>query len=450
VLARTERLPPHDVDAEEAVIGSLLVDGEAFDRIATFLSPQDFYRERNRWIYDACLSLYERNAAINQITVAHELSQRDRLEAAGGPAYLSHLISIVPTSVYIEHYAQIVHRTAMMRYLISAADQIAAIGYEGAADVDGALNKAEDVLFSLRRGQSPRDFVSLHDVLDQYFEEATPSTRAQAGPIPYVLTGFEKVDELLGGLQRSDMIVLAARPSLGKTSLALNIARNAALQQMARVAIFSVEMAKEQLAQRLLASESGVDMKRVRLGLCDEDEERRIVDATGRLSELPIYIDDTPILRVVEMRSKARRLHNEVGIDLIVVDYIQLLHGSTRTDNRVQEMSEISRALKELARELSVPLLAVSQLSRAVEMRSPHIPLLSDLRDSGTIEQDADVVMFIYRDDVYYDEEEWERRNPSKEYPKGIAEIIVSKHRNGPTGNRNLRFIDRTASFSSL
>ncbi len=445
-----EKLPPHDIEAEEAVIGSLLVDGEAIHKIATFLKPEDFYREKNLWVYEACFSLYERNEAIDQVTMAHELGRRGRLEAVGGAAYLSHLVSIVPTSVHIEHYAQTVHRLFLMRGMISASSQIAAIGYEAGPDIDAALGRAEDVLFRLRRGESRRDFLNIRQILDRYFEESELALPTMEGRM--VRTGFPALDEILGGLQRSNMIVLAARPSLGKTSLAFTIARNAAVEQKARVAIFSLEMAREQVVWRLLAGESGVDSKRLRLGQQTEAEERRIMEATGILSEAPMFIDDSPILRMVEMRSKARRLHFERGIDLVIVDYMQLIRGDGR-EGRVQEVSEISRSLKELARELDVPLIAVSQLSRAPEWRASHRPQLFDLRESGSIEQDADVVIFIYRDDVHYSKDEWLKLHPEKEaneYPKGIAEIIVAKHRNGPIGTVNLRFRERTVKFESL
>ncbi len=445
-----EKLPPHDIEAEEAVLGSLLIDGEAIHKIATFLKPEDFYREKNLWVYEACFSLYGRNEAIDQVTVAHELGRLARLEAAGGAAYLSHLVSMVPTSVHIEHYANTVHRLFLMRGLISASSQIAAIGYEAGPDIDVALGRAEDTLFRLRRGESRRDFLHIRQVLDRYFEESELVLPSMEGRV--VSTGFPALDEILGGLQRSNMIVLAARPSLGKTSLALTIARNAAVEQKARVAIFSLEMAREQLVWRLLAGESGVDSKRLRLGEQTEAEERRIMEATGVLSEAPIFIDDSPILRMVEMRSKARRLHFERGVDLVVVDYMQLIRGDGR-EGRVQEVSEISRSLKEIARELDVPLIAVSQLSRAPEWRASHRPQLFDLRESGSIEQDADVVIFIYRDDMQYSKDEWLKLHPDKEaneYPKGIADIIVAKHRNGPTGTVNLRFRERTVKFEGL
>lgn len=446
-----EKLPPNDIEAEEAVIGALLIDHQAIYEVSTFLKAQDFYREKNRWAYEACLALYDRSEAINQITVAHELSQKNRLEALGGSAYLSELVAGVPTSVDVKFYAQIVHRLGLMRRLISVGAQISASGYEASSDVDAVLDRAEDLLFGLRHGESHRDFVHIQDVLKQYLQGITPAAPGGDGHIGAVLTGFVELDEILGGgLQRSDMIVLAARPSLGKTSLALNIARNAAVRQKAHVAIFSLEMSRGQLVHRLLSSESGVDSKKVRLALYSQIEEEQIMDAVGALSEAPIYIDDSPMLRVVEMRSKARRLHSDRGIDLIIVDYLQLMRSSEPRANPVQQVTEISQALKALARELEVPVVAVSQLSRAVEQRTPHIPLLSDLRESGSIEQDADVVVFIYREDVYYSKEEWERVNPDKPYPKGVADIIIAKHRNGPLGKISLRFLDRTTRFVNL
>ena len=446
-----DKLPPHDIDAEEAVIGSLLIEGTAIYKIAVFLNQSDFHSEQNQWLYGACLSLDQRNEAINQITVAQELDRQNKLEACGGAAYLSHLISVVPTSLDIEHYAQIVYRLSVMRHLINAASQIAVIGYEANPDVDASLSRAEDILFRLRHGQTPRDFVHIRQVLDKYFE-AAPSPATEEGypeAIPYVLSGFTGLDEFLGGFQRSDLTIIAGRPSMGKTSLALNIARNAAVEQRACVALFSLESAREPVVLRLLSSESGVNLRQVRLGLHSEQDEKRIMDATGILSEAPIYIDDTPQLRIVEMRSKARRLHYERGINLIIVDYLQLMQGDGRGENRVQEISFVSRSLKGMARELNVPVLAISQLSRAVEWRASHKPQLFDLRESGSIEQDADVVMFIYREELYTPEEEWKRDHPDEAYPPP-AEIIIAKHRNGPTGQRNLRFIPKLTKFENI
>jgi len=453
-VVNSEKLPPHDINAEEAVIGSLLIDGSTIYKIATLLQPSDFYHEPNQWLYEACLSLYQRNEAINQITVAQELDRQGRLEPCGGVAYLSHLISIVPTSLDIEHYAQIVYRLSVSRRLISAAQQIGAIGQQADPDVDASLSKAEDVLYRLRHGQSPRDFVHIRQVLDKYFEDAdrsaTPGTAGYQEALSYTLSGFTGLDELLGGFQHSDLVIIGGRPSMGKTSLVLNIARNAAIEQGACVALFSLEMARDPVVWRLLSTESGVNLSRIRLGLHTEEEEKRIMEATGILSEAPIYIDDSPQLRVVEMRSKARRLYFERGINLIIIDYMQLMQGDGRMENRVQEVSYISRSLKALARELDVPVLAVSQLSRASEFRASHAPQLSDLRESGSIEQDADVVVFVNRDELHYPTREaWELVHPGEQYPPP-ADIIVAKHRNGPIGQISLRFVPRTARFENI
>ncbi len=448
----SEKLPPHDIDAEEAVSGSLLIDGTAIYKTSNRLQPSDFYSERNSLVYEACLSLLQRNEAINQITVAQELARQGKLETCGGAAYLSHLIANCPSSLDVEAYAEIVHRLSVMRGLIKAADQISAIGYQADADVDNSLNQAEDVLFKLRHGQSPRDFVHIRQVLDRYFETAPSETAEAEGylePTPYVLSGFTGLDEFLGGFQRSDLIILAGRPSMGKTSLALGIARNAAVGYGACVALFSLEMAREPVVLRLLSSEAEVNSRRLRFGLQTGEEERKVMEATGILSEAPIYIDDSPQLRVAEMRSKARRLYFDRGINLIIIDYLQLMQGDGRSENRVQEISLISRSLKALARELNVPVIAVSQLSRAVEWRASHRPQLSDLRESGSIEQDADIVLFIYRDDIYYNRDEWAAQHPDENYPPP-AEIIIAKHRNGPTGEIQLRFRHDLAKFQNI
>jgi replicative DNA helicase len=445
-----EQLPPHDAAAEESVIGSVLIDSEALTGVSGFLKPNDFYTERNRWCYTACLALLERGEAINQVTVAHELSLQDRLEATGGAAYLSHLVMVVPTSAHVEYYARIVQRTSVLRQIVRAGGEIAAIGYEGAADADMALSKAEDLLFRIRSGRGSGDFTHLREILDTYMEESAAIHGPEGRHLAPVPTGFTDLDKLLGGgLQRSDMVIVAARPSLGKSTLALNIARNAAAQG-AIVGVFSLEMGGDQLGMRLLASEAEVDSYNLRLGLISDADEHRLLDAIGLLSDLPLYIDDTPIQGIVEMRGKARRLQSERGLDLLIVDYLQLISGSGRVDYRVQEMGEISRSLKGLARDLDTPVLACSQLSRAVEQRPTHRPMLSDLRESGSIEQDADVVAFIYREDAYTSRDEWEQKNPTKDYPANIAEIIISKHRNGPQGMVPLYFRNNVVRFESL
>jgi replicative DNA helicase len=451
-----EKLPPHDIEAEEAVVASLLVDSEAIFKVAPIIQPQDFFREKNAWAYEACLSLWQRNETINQVTVAHELARRERLEELGGIAYLSQLVADLPTAIGVEHYAGIVKRDRIYRDLIRVVGDLSRMAYEGGPDLEGVLLKAENMILSLRGGERLRDFIHIKEVLDRYWEEAGAEGGVPSFLGGHVRTGFVELDTLLGGLKRSDLIVVAARPSFGKTSLVLSIARNAAKAQGAKVAVFSLEMAADQLAQRLLANESEVDSTRLRLGQHTEREEQRVMHALGLLGGLDIYVDDTPILSVMEMRGKAMRLHKERGLDLVIVDHLQLIHGPDRgrsSDNRVQEISFISRSLKELARELSVPVIACSQLSRAPEMRTPHIPMLSDLRESGSIEQDADVVAFIYREDVYLGRDQWLVQHPdapADAYPAGIAQIIVAKHRNGPTGTVHLRFRQRIAKFEDL
>ncbi len=446
-----EKLPPHDIEAEEAVIGSLIVDPDAIFKIVTFLAPEDFFDETYKVIYQACLSLHQRNEVINQITVAHELMRQNRLEQIGGAAYLSHLISITPTPLYVEHYARIISNAAAMRRLIAAAGQIAAIGYEAGADVESTLNKAIDILFQVGSKGAPTNLVLVRDVLSKYFEEVGQPPLGEK-QIPHILTGFAGLDELLGGLQRSDLVILAARPAVGKTSLALNIARNAAIEQKACVALFSLEMSRDTVVQRLLSSEAKVDSKDVRLGHFTEREERRIMDASGVLSEAPLYIDDAPQQRVMDIGSKAKRLHRERGIDLVIIDYLQLIQGDGKNEPRVQEMSNITRSIKGLARELNAPVLAVSQLSRAVEWRASHRPQLSDLRESGSIEQDADVVFFIHRESMYCEEEEWYRTHDVEKepYPRNEADILVEKHRNGPMGVVKLRFLPWFSRFDNV
>jgi replicative DNA helicase len=365
-------------------------------------------------------------------------------------AYLSHLISVTPTSAHSEHYANVVARTATMRKLIDVASRISAMGYQDTDDVDATLRQAEDALFTIRGPDSQRGFIPLRQIFDQYLEDqaafADPITD-NTGP---VMTGYSELDELLGGIQRSDLVILGARPSLGKSTLALNICVNAA-KNGSSVGIFSLEMSRDQLAMRILSAEAEIDSHRLRLNLVTEAQEQRITDAIGRLSDLPLYIDDTPFQSTIEMRSKSRRLSLEHGLDLLVVDYLQLIQGrSGRNDNRVQEISEISRSLKILARDLDIALVTCSQLSRGVEQRPSHRPMLSDLRDSGSIEQDADVVMFLHREDLYSDEESWTQQNPGRPYPRNIADLIVSKHRNGPTGEISLFFRDNWVRFDSL
>jgi replicative DNA helicase len=450
-VVTAEKLPPFDVEAEEAVIASVLVDEEAIGRVEGIVHAEDFYRDQNRWAFEACLALWERNEAINQVTLAHELSRREKLDDVGGLPYLSRIVADLATPIGVEHYAHIVRRDATYRALITAGSQIVQTAYQGGPDLDGAISRAENLVMGVRQSQRMGDLVPLRSLLDQFWE--TPGIDSVlAGTIGAIRSGFMDLDTLLGGFHRSDLVICAARPSVGKSSLLLNFARNAAVGQNARVAIFTIEMSGEQLAHRLLASEAGVDASRLRLGQMSEMEERRAMAATGELAGLEIYIDDSSVVTVPQLQTKLRRLAQQLGgVDLVLIDYLQLMHGSSRTrDNRVQEVSEISRGLKMLARDLDVPVIAAAQLSRAPEMRQPHIPMLSDLRESGSIEQDSDVVMFLYREDVYVTREEWAAREPVEPYPEGITRLIVAKHRNGPTGLVHLRFRNHLSRFEDL
>jgi replicative DNA helicase len=450
-----EKLPPYDIAAEEAVVASVMVDDEAVFRVAPLLRPEDFFIESNALIFDACLGLWNRNEPTSPILVAHELGVRGQLDAVGGLAYLTQLTTELPTAVGVEYYAGIVARDAVYRRLISAAGRIAQMAYEGGPDLESVLGRSESLLMALRAGQSAGEFQLLRDLLEKFLNDVG-AEQETADSIAYLRSGFSALDTYLGGMKRSDLIILAARPGLGKTSLALTVARNAAAAQQAHVAVFSLEMSADQLAVRLLSAESGVEQNRLLLlGHLREEEERRVMDAVGKLSSLDIYIDDTPGLTVADLRSRARRLVHQRGLNLIIVDYLQLMHSglSMGQENRVQEISHISRSLKGIARELNVPLIACSQLSRAVESRTPHIPMLSDLRESGSIEQDADVVLFIYREDAYMRKDDWQDTHPDqpgRSYPTGVASIIIAKHRNGPTGQVDLRFHTRTTRFEDL
>lgn len=444
-------LPPHDVDAEEAVIAALLLDESSYARVLPVVQSQDFFREQNRWCYEAAQALAERSEPITLTTLAHELERDGRLDAVGGEPYLAEIQGKHFTALGVEAHARIIARDALYRRLIQAASQIAQRAFAGGPDVHRVLTEAEELLVGVRSAESSGDFTRLRELLDRFLED--PGEQIEGQLVEGVRSGFMDLDELLGGFKRGDLLILAARTGVGKSALLLNFARNAAAGQHATVAMFSLEMSGEQLASRLLSSEADVTSTRLRLGMHTEPEEARIMHAIGVLGEASIYIDDSPVLSVPEIRAKLRRLQADASLDLVIVDYLQLLHGSGRADTRAGEISQISRALKELARELHVPVIAAAQLSRAVEQRTPHIPMLSDLRESGSIEQDADVVMFIYREDVYMKPEEWQRQNPEApggQHPSGLAQIIVAKHRNGPMGSVSVRFVDRVASFQDL
>jgi len=431
-----DKMAPHNVEAEEAVLGSLLIDPEAIFRVSPFLRPDDFYIVKNGWVYDAILGLHERRMPADFVTVCDELENRNQLEEIGGPAYISALINAVPTAIHVEAYGRIVERTAVRRRLISVASQIAGFAYEEEQPVDEVIDRSESALFSISQRRIARDLVPIKQVLADYYDRIAYLYEHRGEPLG-VPTGFIDLDRMLGGMQRSDLLIVAARPGVGKTSMLLAMALAAARKYKQKVAIFSLEMSNEQLVQRLVSSETGIDSQRLRLGDLKEDEWPKFVEAAGRLSDTLVFIDDTPGLTAMQLRTKARRIHAEYGLDLIMVDYLQLMSGDSRSENRVQEISYISRALKGLARELNVPLIAASQLSRAVEQRHDKRPILSDLRESGSIEQDADVVIFIYRDELY---------NPDTEL-KNIADLIIAKHRHGPTGSIQLFFRKHLAQF---
>ena len=453
VSMQANRLPPHDFQAEEAVLGSILIDSMTITQIAGFLSADDFYQEINRQCFEVCYDLFERDEAINQITVTHEMENRGMLDDEG-PGYLSHLVTVTPTSVHIKHYANLVHRTATMRRLIDTAIDIADIGYQDNPDVDDALSTAEDALFGIRQGSQNRDFVPLADSLVPYLEESSPLDQVdgQQDTSP-IVTGYQRLDNLLvGGLQRSDMVVLAARPSVGKSMMGLNFTLSAAKAGY-KVGIFSLEMGREQIAARLLAAQSRVNHQKIRSRIQSPSEEERVVNSIGLLSDLTIYVDDTPFQTVAEMRGKARRLQMTHGLDFLIVDYMQLINGGSsgrRDGNRAQEVSEISRQMKGMARDLKIPVLAISQLSRAVEHRTSHRPMLSDLRESGSIEQDADVVMFIHREEKFTTEEEWNKSHPTEPFPRDRATLIIAKHRNGPTDEVEMKVRDAVGIFEEL
>jgi replicative DNA helicase len=438
-----ERLLPQNIEAECGVLGSIIIDPEALTLVADFLRAEDFYRDAHRTIYEVMLYLHNQRQAADFITICDVLENRGKLEDVGGASYITSLINQVPTSGNVLYYARIVERTATLRRLIGAAGQIAALAYEAEDDTTSVVERAEQLVFEIsQRSLSLSTDASLAELLTSYMDRLDQLSQ-QRGSIIGVPTGFADLDRMTGGLRRSDLIVLAARPSLGKTSMVLSLAYNAALQYSQRIGIFSLEMSQEQLTERLMAIETGINLQRLGTGNIEDDEWDRVVTALGRLTDAQIRIDGTSVLSPIQMRSRARRWVAEHGLDLIIVDYLQLMQPTDtkrKMENRVLVIDEISRNLKLLARELNIPILVLAQLSRAVENRLSKVPQLSDLRESGGIEQNADIVIFIYRDEVY---------NSATER-RGIADIIVAKHRNGPTGTISLRFEPQTTRFRDL
>jgi replicative DNA helicase len=434
------RVPPQNLDAEESVLGAILLDNTAIDRVTGLLQPEDFYRENHRKIFRAIQTLADRSEPADLVTLGELLRTRGELVDVGGAAYLAELAERVPTAANVTHYARMVRDKAVLRNLIATATSIAERGFAG-HDVKELLDRAEQEIFALSDREVRPAFVQLDNLLSSTFE-LIERLHERKQSITGVPTGYKKLDELTAGLQPSDLVIVAGRPSMGKTALCMNIAEHAALQGDVGVAIFSLEMSKEQLAMRMLCSQAHVDLKRVRTGHVQLAEFKDLANAASRLSEAKIFIDDTPAMSVLELRAKARRLARNPAahLGLVIVDYLQLMRSSEGKDSREQEISEISRSLKALAKELNVPVLALSQLNRQVESRKPPKPRLSDLRESGAIEQDADVIAFIYREEVY--DEDTPR--------KGIAEIIVAKQRNGPLGSVDLAFLSEYTRFEDL
>jgi replicative DNA helicase len=437
---RPDRMVPHSAEAEEAVLGSILINPEALFEVASFLQAEDFFLVRNAWVWEAILRLHNRNEQIDYVTVVEELRQQERLEEISGPAYITYLINNTPSSIYAETYGRIVERAAIRRRMLGAASEIAQLAHDEEADIDAIIDQSESAIFAVSERRLRKELVPIRSAVLEYFDRVEYLYNQQIESLG-VPSGFVDLDRLLGGFQKSDLIIVAGRPGMGKTSWLLTGALNAARHVQARVAIFSMEMSNEQIVQRLISSETGISTHKLRLGKLEEEEWALFVEATGKLGDLQIFLDDTPALTPLQLRAKCRRLYSEHGLDLIIVDYLQLMSsGFGRNENRVQEISFISRNMKQIARELNVPVLAAAQLSRAVEQRQDKRPQLSDLRESGSIEQDADVVMFIYRDEVY---------NENTERPNQ-ADVIVAKHRNGPTGSVSLYFRKELTQFANL
>jgi len=435
------KIPPQNIEAEQSILGSILLENSAINIVQEILSPADFYSEAHRKIFNAIVELSEKNEPVDLITLNNALKDKNLLNAIGGSTYLASLVDNIPSAANVANYSKIVKEKAILRGLIGSATDIIESCYETGSDVDQILDKAEHSIFEISENKVRTSFFPIRDIVKDSFR-SIEDLYSRKELITGVPTGFEKIDDLTAGLQKSELIIIAGRPSMGKTAFALNIALNAAMKEQIPVAVFSLEMSKEQLAFRLLSSEAKVDAQRLRKGFLGETDWPKLTTAAGRLSDAPLFIDDTPAITVLEMKAKSRRLKADAGLGLIVVDYIQLMRSGSYRESREQEISEISRSLKALAKELKVPVVALSQLNRKVEDRTNRRPQMADLRESGAIEQDADVIAFIYRDEVY------DRSDDN--INKGIAEIIVAKQRNGPTDTVKLAFVDKYTSFENL
>ncbi|MGQ9499723.1 MAG: replicative DNA helicase [Dissulfurimicrobium sp.] len=435
------RLPPQNIEAEQCVLGGILIEDGAILKVIDTLSPKDFYREAHGIIYEAMLDLFERSEPQDIVTVNNLLKSKGQLDRVGGASYVAELTEVVPVASNIEYYAKIVKDKAILRRLIQASSDIATLCYEEPGEVDQIIETAEFTIFEISQEKIRRAFYPLNRILKDSLKKIE-TLYENKNLITGVSSGFDELDRLTAGFQPSDLIIIAGRPSMGKTALALNIAQNAAIDNNVTVAIFSLEMSREQLALRMLCSEARVNAQNVRTGFLSEHDWPLLINAAGRLSEASIFIDDTPAASVLEIRAKARRLKSEHGLGLVIIDYLQLMRGKGQSERREQEISEISRSLKAMAKELNVPVIALSQLNRKVEDRPHKKPQMADLRESGAIEQDADVIIFIYRDEVY---------NPDKDNPnRGKAELNVAKQRNGPTGTVQLAFVSKYSTFANL
>ncbi|MCC3870011.1 replicative DNA helicase [Terrisporobacter mayombei] len=431
------RIPPHSVESEQSILGSIILDKDAIITVAETINPGDFYKEAHKIIYESMLKLNSNNEPIDLITLIEELRKEGHLDNVGGISYLTSLSTIVPTTSNVKYYANIVKEKSVMRQLIKASNEIINLGYDASTDVQEILDQAEKSIFDISQEKSGDDIQPINLVLQDTFD-MIERLCTQKSDVTGITTGFTDLNKKINGLQRTDLILLAARPAMGKTAFSLNLVQNAALKGDASVAVFSLEMSKEQLVQRMLSAQSNVELSKIKTGSLGESDWPRIIDAMAVLSEANIFIDDTPGIKISEIRSKCRRLKIEKGLDLILIDYLQLMEGEGKNENRQQEIAKISRSLKILAKELDCPVVALSQLSRSPELRKDHRPILSDLRESGSIEQDADIVMFLYRDEYYHDDSE----------KKNIGEVIIAKNRHGETGNVELVWFGQVQKFA--
>ena len=431
------RIPPHSVESEQSILGSIILDKDAIITVAETIVPGDFYKEAHKIIYESMLKLNSNNEPIDLITLIEELRKDGQLDNIGGISYLTSLSTIVPTTSNVKYYANIVKEKSVMRQLIKASNEIINLGYDGATDVSEILEKAEKSIFDISQEKSGDDIQPISLVLQDTYD-MIEKLYTDKSDVTGITTGFTDLNKKINGLQRTDLILIAARPAMGKTAFSLNLVQNAALKGGASVAVFSLEMSKEQLVQRMLSAQSNVELSKIKTGTLGESDWPRIIDAMAVLSEANIFIDDTPGIKISEIRSKCRKLKIEKGLDFILIDYLQLMEGDGKNENRQQEIAKISRSLKILAKELDCPVVALSQLSRSPELRKDHRPILSDLRESGSIEQDADIVMFLYRDEYYHDDSE----------KKNIGEIIIAKNRHGETGNVELVWFGQVQKFA--